>query len=335
MASLNDILKRMNQALADFSKNVPAIEDSIFNEVNHEIRRLDLDGSRGIKNTVKNLKILASIRAKIMRLVITDKYKDQVKDFVKAFNDITTLQHEYWRKAEATFKPTPLLREIRKQAIATTVDQLTEAGIGVNIADKITGILKTNITTGGSYKALQDQLRESLTTTKTPGLLSRYISQITTDSIHQYNAQYTQAISSDLGYEWYSYRGTEIKTSREFCQAMVEGRRYFHITEVPALLAAEGMEFKDNYDGKTKPVRINPKTNLPFGFIEGTNEANFFIRRGGYSCGHQIGPVTENQVPLDIRQRVFNTDEYRNWARARGVKINEKRDKVVEKIAAR
>jgi hypothetical protein len=39
--------------------------------------------------------------------------------------------------------------------------------------------------------------------------------------------------------------------------------------------------------------------------IDGTNSSNFIIRRGGYNCGHQLVPVAEEAVPLEIRSKIL------------------------------
>lgn len=313
MADFNDILKEIDGAIKSFNKGIPAAQKAMYQELAKELRRLDLTGDK-IKTTVANLKVIQSIKNKLTKFILNDDYLSDVKEFVKSFNAVTKLQNEYWKGVESKFKPTPLLKEIGRQAISDTVLQLTESGIGANITDAITDILRTNITSGGSYKALNAQLLESLTDTqKSDGLLTRYSKQVTVDSIHTYSRNYNQVVASGLGFEWFAYAGTEIKTSREFCQAMVENRRYFHISEIPALLRAEGLEFEDNYDGKTKKVRINPRTNLPYGFIEGTNADNFLIRAAGYQCGHSPRPVPERNVPLEVRDRVYNTTAYQRW----------------------
>jgi hypothetical protein len=313
-----DILKRINQALKKFAKSIPSAQQSIYDAIIDEVNRLELSDGK-IRPTVKNLSILSAIRSKINRVVLTDEYKEEVKDFAKAFNDITKLQNEYWRSIEKKFTPRPLLKEIRKQAITDVVSKLTEAGIGANVSDRIVDILRTNITTGGSYKDLAKQLRDGLLNTDQQGYLDKYAKQVTVDSINQYNAQYTQIVSSDLGYTWFKYDNTEIDSSRPFCQHMCEDHRYFHISSVPNLLkgldiSGNRMTYKDNKTGDTKTVRINPKTNLPDGFIPGTNPENFFVRRGGFSCGHQVMPVAERQVPENVKQAVYATSAYKTWA---------------------
>lgn len=314
---MTEVLKKIQQAIKKFNRSIPASQRSIYEAIIEQVNRLELyaDG-KTIRPTVKNLSILASIKSKINRIVLTDEYKQEVRDFAKAFNQVTALQNEYFKGLESAFKPRPLLKEIRKQAITDVVGKLTESGIGANVSDRIIDILRTNITAGGSYKKLTAQLRDGLLNTEQKGYLDKYAKQVTIDSLNQYNSQYTQIVTSDLGYTWFKYDNTDIDTTRPFCDAMTD-QPYFHISEVPRLLRAEGLYyFKDGV--KTK-VPLYDKTGLPHGMIPGTNADNFFIRRGGYQCGHQIRPVAERQVPLEVRERVFTTAAYQSW-----IKVNSK-----------
>lgn len=310
MADFNDILKEIDGAIKSFNKGIPAAQKAMYQELAKELRRLDLNGDK-IKTTVFNLKVIQSIKNKLTKFILNNDYLSDVKEFVKSFNTVTRLQNEYWKGVESKFKPTPLLKEIGRQAISDTVTQLTESGIGANITDAITDILRTNITSGGSYKALNAQLLESLTDTqKSDGLLTRYSKQITNDSIQQYNRQYTQQVAAGLGMDWYAYQGSDIRTTRPFCDAMTD-LRYFHVSEVPRLLRAEDLYYLK--DGKKTKVPIYERTGLPAGLIEGTNAENFFVRAGGYNCGHAIRPVPERNVPLEVRDRVYNTTAYQRW----------------------
>jgi hypothetical protein len=128
----------------------------MFDSVMEEVAKLDVVNGN-IKATVANIKRIASIKAKLNRLILTDDYKAEVKEFAKAFNDVTKLQNEYWRGVEKTFKPRALLKEIRRQAISSVTTNLLEAGIDANVANPIAEILRANITTGGSLKNLTKQ----------------------------------------------------------------------------------------------------------------------------------------------------------------------------------
>lgn len=317
MPDFSDILKTIDQAIEKFNSKIPAAQKRMYDGIAEELKRLDTSNGK-IKTTVANLRIIQSIKNKLTRLIVTPEYLKDVKEFVSQFNEITKLQNEYWKSVESEFTPRVLLKEIRKQAIGDTIKNLTSSGIGAAISDQIASILRTNITTGGSYAQMTEQLREKILNTSTDGALAKYSKQITTDSLHQFSAQYSQTVSSDLNFEWYSWQGSEIMTSRPFCQAMVENNRYFHISQVPNLLKgldAQGnhLKYKDNKTGKEKTVGLYDKTVLPHGFIPGTNPANFFINRGGFSCGHQARPVSERIVPIAVREFVYESAAYKRW----------------------
>lgn len=309
MPQFNDTIKRIDKAVNKFNEHIPKLQKDMFNEIQEELKRLDTSNGK-IKTTVANLRIIASIKNKLLKLILTPEYIKEVKEFAGAFNDVTKLQNEYWRSVESTFRPSTFLKEIRNQAILDTVAKLTESGIGATIQEQVTNILRTNITTGGSYSAITDQLRELLLTTETDGVLQRYAKQITTDSLNQYSAQYTEKVSSDLGFEWFAYQGSDIVTTRPFCDAMTD-LRYFHVTEIPRLLRAEDLYYIK--DGVKTKVAIYDRTKLPHGMIPGTNPSNFQINRGGYNCGHQIRPVSERLVPKETKDRVLATPEYKRW----------------------
>lgn len=325
----HDIQKHMEDSIESFMNKVPATQRAILDDILHELRKLELNrDDNTIKNTVKNIRLMGSIKNKINRLVVTDDYIKDVKQYTRAFDKVTTMQNEYWKSVEEKFKPKTLLREIKIQTIDDTVNKLTEAGIGANIADPITDILRSHITSGGSYKKLEQHLRNFLTDNSTgDGALTKYSRQITTDAIQQYNASYTQNVSIDLGYEWFRYQGTDIRTTRPFCDAMTDGdRKYFHISEIPALLRADNLYYSTAQGDKKVPIYEH--TGLPNGMIEGTNAANFFVYRGGYNCRHQIWPVIERTVPLEARQRAYTSPAYYQWSRIN--KTDDERKKIAD-----
>lgn len=307
MPDFNKIIREIKRGLSGFDKSIPALQSKLFKELIIEIKRLDLKGEN-IAVTVKNLSILTSIKNKLNRIILNKEYVAEIKDFVKSFNKVYDLQFEYWKSIDKTFKPKPLLKAIRNQAITDTVKSLTTQGISANVSDAIIGILRTNITSGGSYSDLAEQLRQSLTNTpESKGILDRYVKTVANDSIQQFNRQYTQIVSNDLGYTWFRYMNTDIETTRCFCDKMTD-KNYFHISEVPLMLEGLGCD-------------IYAKTKLPYGMIDGTNPENFFIRGGGWNCRHSIHPVAQRQVPGNIRDEIFLTPAYKAWATINPVTI--------------
>lgn len=305
MSDFDKILKEISGAVEGFTKELPSVEKEVLKNILRELKELELQGDN-IKASVNNIRLIAQIKSQIQGIILNDNYVDSLKEFVKSFDTITDLQNKYWKSVEGKFKPNAILSEVKTQSIDDTVDKLTEAGIGANISDKITDILRQNITSGGSYSSLSDQLKEFLVQTETEGALTRYAKQITVDSVNQYNAQYTQTVSSDLGFEWFIYDNTDIDTTRPFCDAMTD-KKYFHISEIPDLLKGKGLTYV-NKEGERVPVPIYERTGLPHGMIPGTDASNFFVRRGGYNCGHQIRPISERLVPQDVKDKVLSVN---------------------------
>lgn len=296
MADFKELIKLIEDTVNDLNKSIPKIQKDILDEVLLLIKDLETDNGN-IRTNTGNLKIIADIKSKLEVIILNPEYKQAVKNYVGSFAEITKLQNEYFREIEDKFKPPKIQKELLKQAKEDVVSKLTESGIEANLVEPVKDIIRKAITSGSSYKALQAQLTNYLSETDTEGQLVRYTKQISTDAINQFSRQYSNLISSDLGLEWFRYSGSNIKTTRPFCLACTD-RKYFHISEIPQLLKGDFPEFK-KYDGE-----LNSKTGLPQGMYPETDVSNFYTLLGGYNCGHQYRPVSEDMVPENIKAMV-------------------------------
>ncbi len=156
MATREDILKQVGevveQSAEKFNNKLSTFERKIMDEVGLLIKDLDVKGDK-ISATVKNVRLISSITNKLKKLFLTNEYKDHVKEFIKAFNSVTTLQNQYFKTLESDFKPSAVLQAIREQAIDSVLEQLTEVNLS-QLASRVKGILQRNITTGGVTKLL-------------------------------------------------------------------------------------------------------------------------------------------------------------------------------------
>lgn len=295
---INNIITTIEQSVEKINASVPAQQQRIFKEISLLLKDLDLRGDT-IQQTAKNLRIIGKAKSKLDEIVNSDKWQKSVSEYLKSFDEITKLQNQYFATLAKDYKPNALLGEIKNQSIDATLNSLTEAGISASVTEKIQDILRLNITTGASYTQMSNQLRDFITTNETgAGALERYTKQITTDALNQYSAQYTNAVTNDLGLEWFQYTGALIETSRTFCVALIK-KKYVHKSELASIIRGDFKEFEDA-DGK-----INPKTKLPEGMVAGTNVSNFHVYRGGYQCGHQLMAVAEIGVPVNIRKATY------------------------------
>lgn len=300
ISKINKIQKELSDAIEKavekFNSAIPKIQDNIYSDMETIVKDLDLKGN-SIANSVKNIKTIGALKAKINKAVLSPEYKESIKEYIQSFQVISKLNREYFTELVGENGRESVLKAIKESSIQSAVESLTESGITANVTEEIQNILKTNITSGGSYNDLLKQLRDGiLTNDKGTGYLERYTKQITTDSLNQYNRQYTQTVTADLGLKWFIFTGSLLDTSREWCERMKK-KKYVHISELADI--AKGI-----IDGVQ--VKINPKTGTWYGGIMGTNEHNVQTNCGGYGCGHQLSPISEALVPIDLVEKFKN-----------------------------
>jgi hypothetical protein len=299
--------KEIQEALDKFEKQLPSIQNSILDQIRVELKDLSIKNGNIIVSG-ENIRKVAAIKSRLLNIILSPEYVKSVKELLSTYDTITSLQNQYFNTVSTTFSPPAFSEELKNQAKTALANALTERGIEANVLAGIEDILTKNITTGGSYTELAKALEDNITNNETgEGKMLRYAKQITTDALNQYSAQYTQLVSSDLGYEWFYYAGSLIETSRPFCLACRD-KKYIHISEFPALLAGDFPEFA-KYDGVLYK-------GLPAGMYPDTTVSNFQINRGGYNCGHQLRPISEGQVPLESRNKVYATVAYQVWKNA-------------------
>lgn len=309
MSDVKDIVASIQDAVDTLSSSAAIKQDALFKGLIGLTKSLETRGDV-LLNNIKNLGIINQIKVKLERLIIDPKYKDDVKEFVKSYSDIQGLSNEYFSQFNAKFKPSATANGVKQTAIASTLNGLFENGINTGVLDGIKKILQTNINAGGSYAHLTEQLRNYvLTNDNSEGALERYVKTYANTAINQFTAEYNKTIADDLGLEWYGYDGSLLTTSREFCEKCKE-KKYIHISEFPAIIAGDF--------GPLGECKIEKSTGLPNGMMAGTDPGNLVRRRGGWNCGHQMIAVDDSVVPQGIKDAVYSTQAYKDWATSNG-----------------
>ncbi|MEX6689218.1 hypothetical protein QTN47_17040 [Danxiaibacter flavus] len=292
---IDNIITAIEVAIDDFQKQIPGIQEKMFNELQTLVKDLGVQNGKILAN-LDNLKLIGNIKNKIERIIISNSYKAKVQQFVKSYQAVRNLHDDYFAQFNVTFPKKETYDVIKQLAVDSTLNSLLGAGISANVIDKVGEILKTNTTSAASYSDMINQLRSYvLTGNETEGVLERYTKQITTDAINQYSAQYHQAVSSDLNFSWGRYVGSNITTSREFCLKLTK-KDYIHKSELPEII-------KGDIDGHQ--CKLSKSTGLPLGMVSGTTPGNFQIYRGGYNCGHQFLMVPDSSVPEATKNRIL------------------------------
>lgn len=292
---LEKITELVEESASLFGSKLDKVQKRVWDDLQLLLKKIDIDGDR-IVPSVANLKIIGDISRKLLKGIVNKEYKEDVKEYIKSFNGISSLQNQYYKILENEFKPTALLQAVREEAVRSTLENLTQIIPDAEIG-RVKNILRQNITGGGSYRDLMKTMSSTVIgDEQSGGLLKPQLKTYTVTSVAQYSRNYSQIAASGLNFEWYQYVGSVITTTRCFCHAMVK-KRFFHVSEIPDIIKGNFKEFED------MECEISSSTDLPDGMIKGTNVSNFMTLAGGWNCQHSIYPVTKSLVPKDVRDR--------------------------------
>ena len=301
----NEIFNQVDNAEARFNGVITKTEKQIFDSAVDAIKRLDVDASGYIKTTTANLKLLQEIKSRLERIANNKEYLQGVKELAKAFADIYKAQVAYYSNEFAQKSMNEHTRDrydaMKRIAVSNTIDGLTGAGLQSGVLDSLNKMLLKAVTGGEKYSDLVSSFRNQLISSKDgQSAFAKYAGTYATTALTQYAGQNNRLFTDDLGCEWFEYVGSQIETTREFCNVILEHHPYIHKTEIPQILKGEIVSQKT---GELIHVSLNPKTGLPKGMIEGTTPENFQINVGGWNCRHQLCPVAKESVPADIRAK--------------------------------
>lgn len=280
-----EIISTTERSVDAFTSSSSSVQRQIMQNINRYIRQIEVDALGNIKPTSDNLRIIRQLRREIESLVITPEYMKKVDYYLNTFSEVKGITDGLYNNIER-FKPNKLIfKDTLALNIDITKESLTRAGINQNVTQPILDIIQKGITSGANINDMEDDLRlHILGDDERLGGLERYTKQITRDALNQYSANYSEAISMDLGLEWYYYSGSIIEDSRSYC--IERAGKYFHKKEVEDV-----------------------PSKWP-GMIPGTNSSMIFINRGGYNCRHLYLTVLIDVVPKSVINRNITNGNY-------------------------
>lgn len=177
-----------------------------------------------------------------------------------------------------------------------------------NIENEVRRIIGKNIYFQSSIKTLKDELKEAvLSSTNNGGILSRYVTQVATDTVYQYKGTVNQKIEEKYNLNAISYLGSIIRTSRPQCIRWVEDFHGIILKDKIedskfAYLPNEVKWAKTNgkgYGEKGKPYYLDLTVN------------NFTVIRGGYGCRHEAIPFKYSEKAANRTKRF--SDEHTKY----------------------
>ncbi len=255
----------IDDAEAILNQNIKGTQRIVFARVVKLLRRFDTTGGK-LKFTNAELNLINEVQDEILRALNVAKYDSRVNKYLKDFDRISTETIDEQRKINGlTVRKRPI-NAIQKSAIQQTTNQLLGNGLDVALIQPVKDVLLASASSGMTIAQAELQLRTTILGNKQRlGHLERYVTQISRDSISQFDGMLQGRIQEELDLDGYSYEGSLIKDSRPQCIKWV-GLGELPIKDLPAL--------------------IQEAFTSGSGMIPGTTAVNFAAFRGGFNCRH-------------------------------------------------
>jgi hypothetical protein len=279
---INELDKATEENVQGLINAMPNVSKVFYDNLIDLVSQLKLrTGSSRPKaaEMAENLKKLTRIYNKLNSSLMDSVYKDEVGKFIVSFDSTKAAINKYYTAIMGNFDPSKdLFLAIKKANVSTTVDSLLVSGVNANFIDPVKKVLQNVVTGNGDMKLLKAQLSDLLLgSEKFEPRLKAYVSQVSSDSVRQFQRNYILAVSEDLGLKHYFYKGTETADTRHFCH--VRHGHYYTETEVKGWASL-------TWQGKAR----------------GTNEVTIFTYCGGYHCKHTILPVSETIYKAKVNE---------------------------------
>lgn len=246
---------------------------------------MDKDGY--IIQSQANRKIIQKASNAFESSIKNSPYFDGIQDYVNTIPALDKANSAYFDFISQGYKPNAqYISSLKNDTIISLESLLMNEGLESQIKAPLINILNQNINSNAKFTDLLKQVQEYIVGNKElDGQLLRYSKQITNDALFNYSRGYQQAVTSDLGLEWYLYaggitgEGKYSGGSRDFCLSRIGN--YYHHDEIEKWASQD-------WAGKRR----------------GTTSSSIFTFAGGYFCKHSIVPVHESIVPNDIKNRI-------------------------------
>lgn len=280
-----------------FAGIIGKVQGSIYNRIIGILKDLELDGEGYIKQSTANRKVLRTAQDAFDEIITNSPYQNAIESHLRVIPRLDKLNETYFKSVSDLFSPNRnFIKDLQKQVIRDVNTNLLNEGVIAQVKTPLNQILNVNVNTGGSFSGFQEQLRNFIKGNDlVEGRLLRYTTTYTADTLFNYSRGWQEAVTADLGLEFYLYsggltaKGKNSGGSREFCIDRVG--KYYHRKEIESWAALD-------WKGK------NPLT----------TKSSIFTFAGGYNCKHSMIPVSERIVPKEVIERAISEGYYKRAA---------------------
>lgn len=227
-----------------------------------------------LASTPKAEEFLAALDYQVYQALKKSGYNDNVKEFTNSFNGVQDNIIDVHSKLGNGLIQAKDIAEIKRIEVSKTISNLTTQGMYANFVSPVTQGLYRNIMFGATVADTKAFIKSQIISTEgTDSKLLRYVGQVATDSIHQFDGAANQAIKTKFKLNAIQYTGSLIQDSRAQCMKWIS----------MAIIKDDELQSEIDF-ALEKSYYSNKRCS---GMIAETNPDTFCVCRGGYRCRHR------------------------------------------------
>lgn len=257
--------KIIDRAEETLSSGILESERRVLKDVIKLLNQFDKSGGRIVFNA-DTINLINQAEQDILNALNKSGYNTRVSQYLKDFDKIKNATIAQQRSLNGINVSTRLLNNIQKSAIQQTENILLGNGLNANVIQPVKDVLLESAASGMTIPQAELQLRSVISgDPERLGKLQKHVTQISRDSIEQYDGMMQSRIAKEYDLDCISYEGSLIRDSRPQCV------RWANIGELKVEDLKEEIAWAYNNGS---------------GMIPNTTPDNFVIYRGGWQCRH-------------------------------------------------
>lgn len=257
--------KILDDAERILNSGIESDEKKIHAELQKLLRGFNTQGGR-IVFDAEAVNLINESEKRILEALNNSGYDKRVGRYLKDFDLIkesVIAEQKALNGIDVALRP---LNSIQRTSINQTLNLLKGNGLNYNFIQPVKDVMLKSAGSGMTIAEAELQLRSVvLGDAEHLGKLNRYVTQISRDSISQYEGMLQSNIATAYELDGISYEGSIIRDSRPQC------KRWAEMGEIPI---------------KDLEKEIRWAYNNGSGMIPNTTPETFMIYRGGYNCRH-------------------------------------------------
>ena len=265
----------INKQTAKVDNTLPSFEKLLWEKIEKLTQDMATEGNLSAQVDLE--KYLSRVQKILEDAQKESGYLTEINSYLRNFDEIISYNQSIQRQANNLFVPKKPFNQLLKLSAENAYNSLVTGGLNETFTQPVKDILLKSAYGGASIQSARNEIAsylridvKSIGEQPSASRLEQYITQVSRDSIHQFDGAINQNISNEYGLNGVGYVGSLLKDSRAQCQRWV------------------GME-KILLSELEKEIRWAFSNGS--GMIAGTDKDSFLIRRGGWNCRHQAIPI--------------------------------------------